>query len=115
MERYFGETPDLDIEEQRALLILKKPMKIDWKAVADMIKRANYTFGGTHLRMRGRVLEQDAGGSNKKLTLELVGPGQSMEIKNPDRIRSSIGKTVEVVARVVDWKEEARLVVLDAP
>lgn len=115
LENYFGVTPDLDIEEQRAVIVLKRPMAIDWKTVDDLVKRANYTMGGAHLRARGRIVEEDAGGS-KTMLFEHSGSGQKIEVKNQDGVRSSLGKTGEFVGRVEDWKKgSVRLVVLDAP
>lgn len=116
LEKYFGATPDLDIEEQRALVVLKRPMAIDWKVVQDLIKRANYTFGGAHLRTRGRIVEEVAGGGMKTLVLEFSGTEQKMEIKNPEQVRLSMGKTAEFAARVEDWeKGTPRLVVFSVP
>ena len=116
LEKYFGVTPDLDIEEQRAILVLKKRMMIDWKVVEALIQRANYTFGGAHLRTKGRIVEEEAGGATKTLVLEFSGTGQKMEIKNPEQVRSFMGKTAEFAARVEDWKKGTpRLVVLSPP
>lgn len=116
LEKYFGATPDLDIEEQRAILVLKKPMAIDWKIVEDLIKRANYTFGGAHLRTKGRIVEEGAGSGMKILVFEFASTGQKMEIKNPEQLRSSIGRMAEFAARVEDWKKGTpRLVVLSTP
>lgn len=116
LEKYFGATPDLDIEEQRAVVVLKRPMAIDWKVVEDLIKRANYTFGGAHLRTKGRIIEEVAGSGMKTLVFEFHGSGQKMEIKNPEQVRSSIGKTAQFAARVEDWKKGTpRLVVLSTP
>ena len=111
LEKYFGATPDLDIEEQRALVVLKRAMAIDWKVVEDLIKRANYTFGGAHLRTKGRIIEEGA-----SVVFEFSGTGQKMEIKNPEQVRSPIGKTAEFAARVEDWKKGTpRLFVLSGP
>jgi hypothetical protein len=100
MEKYFGVTPDLDIDEQRALLVLKKPMTIDWLKVADLIKRANYTFGGAHLRSRGRFVDADQG----RLGFEFASSGQRLEVKNPEAGRSKMGQEARIVGRLEDWK-----------
>lgn len=100
LEKYFGATPDLDIEEQRAILVLKKPVVIDWKTVADLIKRANYTFGGAHLRTRGRLVESGQG----RLEFEFAGSGQRIEVKNPDAAREKVGQNAKIAGRVEDWK-----------
>ena len=100
LEKYFGATPDLDIEEQRAILVIKKPMPIDWKAVADLIKRANYTFGGAHLRARGRLVD----GGQGRLGFEFAGSGQRTEVKNPEAGRAKAGQDAKIAGRVEDWK-----------
>lgn len=104
LEKYFGVTPDLDIEEQRATLVLNKPMAIDWKHVADMIKRANYTFGGAHLRARGRPVRVE-----ERPFFEFAGSGQRMPLKYPDEARSLASREAVVVAAVEDWKDEPKL------
>ena len=102
LEKYFGVTPNLDIEEQRATLVLQKPMAIDWKHVADMIKRANYTFGGAHLRAHGRLVEVEG-----RAFFEIAGSDQRMPLKNP---QVAPGKgSAAIVARIEDWKNEPKI------
>ena len=104
LEKYFGVTPDLDIEEQRAILVLRKPMAIDWKTVADLVKRANYTFGGAHLRVRGGVVDVEG-----RPAVEFLGTGQRMPVKNPE-IARILGREATLVAgRVEDWKDAPQL------
>lgn len=114
LERYFGAEPDLDIEAQRAIIGIKKPMAIDWKAIDAMIKRASFTFGGAHIRARGQVVPlSSANGS--RLAFEFAGTSQRIELKNPERARGLLGQTVEIAGRIEDWKSDApRLLVLDS-
>ena len=115
LEKYFGTTPDLDIEAQRAILVLKRPVAIDWKAVDNLVKRANYTFGGAHLRARGRVTLEDEAGVNT-LIFEFGGSGQKIEVKNQDLVRAILGQPGEFAVRVENWKKgPAHLVLLRVP
>ena len=111
LDKYFGSEPDLDIEAQRAIVVLKKPMPIDWKHIDEIVRDANYTFGGAHLRTRGRIV-QAQGGPPNRLEFEFVGSGQRIAIKNSESARSAMGKTVEVAARIDEWNATPELSVL---
>ena len=109
LEKYFGATPDLDIEEQRAILVLKKPMVIDWKVVEDLIKRANYTFGGLHLRARGRLIESEG-----EFSFELAGSGQRVKLSAGSQDRKPSAREMEISARLEHWKTSATFAILEA-
>ena len=112
LQRYFGVEPDLDIEAQRAIVALQRPMSIDWKIVAERIRRANYTFGGAHLRARGTILALAQ--PERQLLLELDGSGQRFVLANPERAQDLENRRVEVVARVENWQSDSPRLVLQA-
>lgn len=113
LQRDFGVEPDLDIEAQRAIVTLRRPMSIDWQRVAKTIGQANYTFGGAHLRARGTFRATSQG--DGQLFFEFDGTGQRLVVVNPDGVQEAGNERMEVVARVEDWQSDApRLVVLSA-
>lgn len=111
LQGYFRVEPDLDIEAQRAILVLRRPMNIDWQHVAGIIREANYTFGGAHLRTRGTFVVAAQG--DAQLLFEFDGTGQRMVVANPERVQAVGGARRAVVARVEDWQGDApRLTIL---
>ena len=106
LEREFGAAPDLDIEAQRAFLILEKPMRLDWKRVSDLIGEASYTFGGAHFRARGRIRRTPEGVTE----FEFAGSAQVIPISEP--VDAAEGE-IEISARVEDWGSKPKIVVLD--
>ena len=111
LEKYFGTEPDLDIEAQRAIVVLKRPMPIDWMRVDELVRDANYTFGGAHVRTRGRVVHL-SGGPPDRLEFEFAGSGQRIAIKNSESASSLGEKTVEIAARIDDWRNASVLTIL---
>ena len=111
LQHYFGVEPDLDIEAQRAVVVLRRPMSIDWQRVDESIRRANYTFGGAHLRTRGTFLGAAQG--DKPLLFEVDGTDQRLVVANLERVQG-LGKVqVEVIARVEGWQTDVpHLVIL---
>lgn len=106
LEKEFGIAPDLDIEAQRAIVLLEKAMRLNWKRVSDLIGGASYTFADAHFRARGRIRRRPDAGAE----FEFAGSGQVM------RVAGSADPTeteVEIAARVEEWDTEPKIVVLD--
>ena len=112
LQSYFGVDPDLDIEAQRAIVVLQRPMSIDWQHVTEIIRRANYTFGGAHFRARGTFLADVQG--DMQILFEVDGTGQRLVVVNPERAHELGSMRVEVVARVEDWQSDAPRLVIQA-
>jgi hypothetical protein len=112
LEKYFGREPDLDIEAQRAIVVLKKPMKFDWKKVDQVTRDANYTFGGAHLRVRGRVVQVD--GVPQRLAFEFKGSGDRIPVVNEDVGRGLVGRDVTMTGRIENWSQTTAIVILTA-
>lgn len=112
LEKYFGSEPDLDIEAQRALVVLKKPMAIDWKKVDQLTRDANYTFGGAHLRLRGQVVQVD--GVQQSLAFEFKDSGDRIPVVNEDVGRGLMGRDLTMTGRIENWSQKAAIVILTA-
>ena len=97
ISRYFGAEPDLDIEAQRAIVVVKEPMSIDWAAVDSLVANASFTLAGIHLRARGEFLEPDS--------FRFDGSEQRIRHRASDSWSAPPGST-EIAARIEDWKSE---------
>lgn len=106
LKKYFGADPDLDIEAQRAIVVVKKPMTFDWTKVGDLVKNASYTFAGAHLRLRGRFRVSSPPGRDSVLTFVVDSSKQEIPVKASDLARSAGEQPIEAVLRVEEWKKE---------
>lgn len=105
LEKEFGVAPDLDVEAQRAILILEKPVPLNWKRAADLIGGASYTFAGAHFRARGRIRK----GPDGRMEFELAGSAQVMAVTGS---ADPTEGEVEIAARLEEWDTEPKIVVL---
>ncbi|MEK7465769.1 MAG: hypothetical protein AAB074_00005 [Planctomycetota bacterium] len=109
LEKEFGVAPDLDVEAQRAIVTLEKPARFEWNRVANRVNCASYTFGGAHIRARGRLR---ISADRRTGEFEFAGSGQIMPVSGGLEGIASSGAEVEVVALIENWNETATLVVL---
>lgn len=109
IKKHFGSEPSINIDAQRAIVAMTEPKVIDWTSLDRAISRMSFTFGGAHLRTRGRVLETDG-----KLSFEFFGGVQRMMLKAGSKGRDLIGREITIVGRIEDCKQEAMLTIIDA-
>lgn len=95
-----GATPDLNIDLQRAIFVLEKPIALDFAKSDEIVSRNGFTLGGVHVRVRGKFVENGI--------FEVRSTGQRVTVENPQ-------PGTEIVATVPDWKNgDARWRLLSA-
>lgn len=94
LERQLGAEADLNIDLQRAIFVLTKPIALDFARMDDIVSRNSFTLGGIHFRARGKIVAAKGG-----LAFEFE-TGQRVLISDP----AKPGPSVEVVGLVTDWK-----------
>ncbi|MFY9344329.1 MAG: hypothetical protein WAT39_17690 [Planctomycetota bacterium] len=106
LSRYFGAEPDLDIEAQRAIVVLSRPMRIEWQVVDRLVTRAGYTLAGIHLRARGEFVGPAAPGEQPPELFQFAGSGQTIRIELRGPVPGEVQRPVQVTGRIDAWQSD---------
>jgi hypothetical protein len=105
----FGSEPSIDIDAQRAIVVMTQPRPVDWAALDRAISRMSFTFGGAHVRARGRLVE-----SRGAWAFEFAGGAPTIPLSEASGRREDIGREQTIVGRVENWRQSATLAIIDS-